>query len=250
MSSLAMRGKEKTSRRENDHYVTPDWAIRRFLEVYTPSSPPPGRILDPCAAQGELLATTKEFFPAALYAACDINPAFASALAEATAGAVVSGDFLQSLDVLKRCQFDFVITNPPYNLAEEFIKASLEVAPVVAMLLRINFAASQKRRNFLAEARPGIYVLPNRPSFTGEGGDMTEYGWFVFGDPHVAGRIDWLELTPAEEIRAANERARVIHAADEDNVHRSVWKCSNCGVWGPSAMCSDCGFDQCPRPAA
>lgn len=229
------RDKDKAERRQNDHYVTPDWAIRRFLEFYTPSSPPPGRILDPCAAQGELLATTKEFFPDALYAVCEINPAFADALNEATAGAVVTGDFLQSLDVLKRCQFDFVITNPPYNLAEEFIKAALDVAPVVAMLLRINFVASQKRRNFFAEQKPGIYVLPNRPSFTGDGGDMTEYAWFVFGDSAVAGRIDWLDLTPSEEIRTANERARLIHGSEGNLL------CRDCGTWGTTLTCADCG---------
>jgi predicted RNA methylase len=228
------RDKDKAERRQNDHYVTPDWAIRRFLEFYTPSSPPPGRILDPCAAQGELLATTKEFFPDALYAACEINPAFADALNEATAGAVVTGDFLQSLDVLKRCNFDLIITNPPYALAGKFIKAALEVAPVVAMLLRINFLASQKRRDFLASIRPAVYVLPNRPSFTGGGTDSTEYAWMVFGDPHVAGRINWLELTPAEEIRAANERAQEIHG-DE------ALLCRNCGTRGTTATCADCG---------
>lgn len=250
MPSLAMREREKAARRENDHYVTPDWAIRRFLEFYTPSSPPPGRILDPCAAQGELLAVTKEFFPSALYAACDINGAFAPALSEATAGAFVTGDFLQSIDVLRRGQFDFIITNPPYNQAEEFIKASLQVAPVVAMLLRINFLASQRRRNFLAEAKPGVYVLPNRPSFTGDGGDMTEYGWFVFGDKHVAGRLDWLELTPAEEIKAANERARLIHA------EVPLLICRDCGADSTTRCCGTCGGmaglsdGTAPRPAA
>jgi hypothetical protein len=199
-------------RRDNDHYVTPDWAIRRFLEVYTPSHPGPGRIFDPCAARGELLTTAKEFFPQALFAACDINPQFQGPLSEVTAGAVVVGDFLQHIEVFKQLDLDFVLTNPPYNQAEEFIRGSMEVATVVAMLLRINFLASQKRRNFLAQFRPGVFVLPNRPSFDGDGGDMTEYGWFVFGDKEVAGTLDWLELTPANEIKTANERARLIHA--------------------------------------
>lgn len=220
----------KTERRENDHYVTPDWAIRRFLERYPA---PGGRILDPCAAKGELLTTVKQIFPEALCAACDINPAFRESLMPITAGAVVIGNFLDNVAVLRACEFDFIITNPPYALAEEFIKASLDVAPVVAMLLRINFLASQKRRNFLAAARPAVFVLPNRPSFTGDGGDQTEYAWFVFGDNRFAGQLDWLDLTPAEEIKASNERARLIHAP--------LLICRDCGADSVARTCAACG---------
>jgi hypothetical protein len=223
----------QSERRENDHYVTPDWAIRRFLESYSP--PKADRILDPCAAKGELLTTAKNYFRSALLGACDINPAFRADLLPITDGAVVIGDFLQSVGVLNSCKFDFILTNPPYNKAEEFIKASLEVAPTVAMLLRINFLASQKRRDFLATTRPAIYVLPNRPSFTGAGGDMTEYAWFVFGDAAVAGQIDWLDLTPAEEIRASNERARLIHAEEP------LLICRDCGADSRVCVCAVCG---------
>ncbi len=200
----------RAQRRINDHYVTPDWAVRRLPEAWNPAKF--ARILDPCAAAGELITTAKEIFPQALFAGCEINPEFTEALTEVTNGAAVIGDFLDQIEIFKRLDLDLVLTNPPYNQAEAFIKAGLQVAPVVAMLLRINFLAAQKRRNFLAKARPGVFVLPNRPSFTGDGADQTEYAWFVFGDARVAGRIEWLALTPPEEISAANQRARRIHA--------------------------------------
>lgn len=205
---------QRAERRENDHYVTPDWAIQRFLERYKPAIAANARILDPCAAKGELITAAKPFFPEALFAGCDINPAFELALSAVTDGAVLIGDFLQNIEVLRQLEVDLVLTNPPYSQAEEFIRASLELAPAIeiAMLLRVNFLAGRGRRDFLAGLKPSVFVLPNRPSFTGEGGDMTEYGWFVFGG--VQGHLEILENTSPDEVRAANKRARVIHAPE------------------------------------
>lgn len=203
--------KAKADRRTNDHYVTPAWAIQRFLEAYQP--PARGRILDPCAACGELLLSAEKFFPGALFGACEINPKFETSLREVTSAALI-GDFLANVETLKACQFDFVLTNPPYAQAQDFVEAALQVAPTVAMLLRINFLASKRRREWLNKLDPGIFVLPNRPSFTGEGGDQTEYAWFVFGDPVVTGCIFYCELTPPEEIRRANLLAREIHTVE------------------------------------
>lgn len=233
-------GTQRAERRENDHYVTPDWAIRRFLERYKPAIGEGVRILDPCAAKGELITAAKPFFPQALFAACEINPAFEAELAEVTSGAALIGNFLENVEVLRQLDIDFVLTNPPYNQAEEFIRASLELGGSieVAMLLRVNFLAGRGRRDFLAGLKPSVFVLPNRPSFTGGGGDMTEYGWFVFGG--VQGHLEILENTPADEISAANKRARLIHAP----AHQSVWQCAFCGTWGPSATCADCGQTQ------
>src|SRR5687767_7966377 len=131
-------------RRENDHYVTPDWAVRRFLEAYQvptndAAAPRPLRILDPCAARRELLVQARSFYPTALLAAGEINPDFADDFLQVTDGAAVIGDFFHSVQLFKACDLDWVLTTPPYSLAEEFVRASLEVAPAAALLLRINF---------------------------------------------------------------------------------------------------------------
>ena len=61
---------------------------------------------------------------------------------------------------------DLVITNPPYNLAFDFLKTSLRDARCVVYLLRINFLGSAKRREFLQANRPThLYTLSERPSF-------------------------------------------------------------------------------------
>jgi len=78
-------------------------------------------------------------------------------------------------------RFDFVVTNPPFSLAQEFIEKSLTLANCVVMLLRLNFLASKSRKEFWEKHPPtAIHVLTKRPSFTGNGTDATDYAWFVW----------------------------------------------------------------------
>jgi hypothetical protein len=59
-----------------------------------------------------------------------------------------------------------VLTNPPFNQAQEFLARSLGHAETVIYLLRINFLGSAKRRPFLQAHPPThLYVLSERPSF-------------------------------------------------------------------------------------
>lgn len=58
------------------------------------------------------------------------------------------------------------ITNPPYNLAQEFLQRSLEYSLCTVYLLRTSFLESEKRREFLSANRPThLYNLCKRPSF-------------------------------------------------------------------------------------
>lgn len=76
---------------------------------------------------------------------------------------------------------DLILTNPPYSLAQEFIKHALPRADLVIMLLRLNFLGAQKRYKFWCDNEPdALYVLSKRPSFTGKGTDATDYAWFVW----------------------------------------------------------------------
>ena len=70
------------------------------------------------------------------------------------------------------------------------------------MLLRLNFLGSQERSDYLREHMPDIYVIPNRPSFTGGKTDSIEYAWFVWSKyndygKNSSGKIVILETTPA-----------------------------------------------------
>lgn len=84
--------------------------------------------------------------------------------------------------------YDLVCGNPPFSLAEPFVRRSLEmVAPdgVVSLLLRLGFWESAARIPFFDEFPPAeTHVLAQRPSFYTDTGigktDGTAYAWFLW----------------------------------------------------------------------
>lgn len=83
------------------------------------------------------------------------------------------GDFL-ALPSYMGHHFTHIIGNPPYKLAEEFVRKSLEMLVndgELIFLLRLDFLASRKRATGLfKEFRPhSVWVCSDRPSFTGNG---------------------------------------------------------------------------------
>lgn len=94
---------------------------------------------------------------------------------------------------------DCVISNPPYSHAEAFARQALRlVRPggVVAFLLRLGWLASQSRVQFHREHPSDVFVLPRRPSFTGNGkSDSADYAWFVWGLGR-GGRWSALQVLP------------------------------------------------------
>lgn len=80
-------------------------------------------------------------------------------------------------------EYKTVITNPPFSLAELFIRHARKIAPnaTLIFLLRLAFLESQKRIKFWQEfPLSELYILSKRPSFTGFGTDSCAYAWFVW----------------------------------------------------------------------
>lgn len=94
------------------------------------------------------------------------------------------------IDVLKRPEFvvEHVITNPPYSIAEQVIRACLDVATgKIAMLLKLSFLESESRRKFFEEHPPTrIYVFCKRltmyPAGTAppKNGGTIAFAWFIW----------------------------------------------------------------------
>lgn len=96
--------------------------------------------------------------------------------------AAVKGDYLaMDVSMLMMQEYDMVITNPPFSLAIEFIKRSLEIVKpggYVVMLLRLNFFGSDERNEFfLSGNMPDMaYVHSKRLGFTPDSHkDSVEY---------------------------------------------------------------------------
>lgn len=97
------------------------------------------------------------------------------------------GDFLK---YESKRHFDIIVTNPPYNIAQQVIQKSIDISKaqrspaIIIMLLRINFLGSQKRYAWWQGNEPDeMLALSVRPDFTGYGGDATEYAFYIWNVP-------------------------------------------------------------------
>lgn len=206
--SAANRGSD---RHPQDAYITPLWAVERLLDAYV--IPNGATVLDPCAARGELLSVVKRRVPQSTITGIELRPECWDGLYAVTTNSGL-GDFLDlgAKEPMQRAQkeFDFCITNPPFSLAEEFLIECRRIAKVTIFLQRINWLCGGRDQLFKT-AEPGLFVLPQRPSFTGYGADATEYAWYIFDEPAVARSWRMLDRTPASEIAEHNRRARELN---------------------------------------
>lgn len=148
--------KKKSERRAYDVYETPEECVDALFRLVPVDISK--KYLEPCRASGRI------------YNRLPIGSAW--------------GEIREGVDYLQTTypKVDFVITNPPYSLAQEFVDKALTEAPVVIMLLRLGFLESNKRKEWLNENKPtSLIVLSKRPSFTGDGKtDGSGYAWFVW----------------------------------------------------------------------
>lgn len=223
--SATGRNLEGNERRGNDHYVTPWWAVHRFLEKYKPKLG--ATVLDPCAANGELLHAIKKVRPDLVLIAVELRPECAIHLQRLQEAGVIAEyqieSFLNLAPLIPSGAVDYIITNPPYSLSQEFVEAGERIVKVShSYLMRVNFLGAQDRYEFTVRTGPFLWISPNRPSFTGWGGDATEYAWFTYDDETLGGNgWEMLDLTPPADIRAWNAEARTKNPKPEKAVEES-----------------------------
>lgn len=102
-----------------------------------------------------------------------------------------------------------IVTNPPYQLAEKFVRKALELSPLVIMLLRLAFLESVRRTDILENSGLArIHVFRNRlPMMHRKNWDGPKassampFAWFVWERGHtgptIIDRISW-ERTQAD----------------------------------------------------
>jgi hypothetical protein len=162
-----------------DYYVTPQKAIWDFLEKFCGDenidlSSQKHLILDPCAWWDK---NTDMSYPAVLFEFwADYNKIITNDIRE-DSPAKYHSDFLQAT---QKDIYDIVITNPPFNIAQDIINKSLEVCKhwgYVIMLLRLNYFWGKVRQEFWKTNMPlRAYVHNRRMSFTPDGKtDSVEY---------------------------------------------------------------------------
>ena len=130
-----------------DNFPTPPWATRAFMEhVISEKGPFDSRsCLEPACGAGQMAEPLKECF----------GEVFAKDIHGYGYGQIT--DFLNA--PLRASSVDWLITNPPFRLAEQFIMRALMAARCgVAMLTRTVFIESVGRYERLFERNPPTCV--------------------------------------------------------------------------------------------
>jgi len=182
-------GSVNYERVDNDFYATDKNSVRDLFDNYDLK----GKIFfEPCIGQGHIAEVIKEYFPKSQVIGCDIvNRGYPNTIVK---------DFLKE-DI--KVNPDWIITNPPYKNAREFIEKSLNMSNVgVAMFLKIQFLEGQGRKEWLKNSPlKYIYVFSKRQDPLRDGlelnpktgkkwGSTMCFAWFVWeggynGEPIV-----------------------------------------------------------------
>ena len=180
-----------------DDFPTPPWATRalceylqkRHISLYTQTC------REPAANRGYMARTLEEYF----------KSVEASDIADYGVGYPLQ-DFLTVQELPKT---DWLITNPPFVLAQDFINKSFEVSSNTAVILRIAFLEGKKRWEELFSVRKPSLVLQfveRVPMVKGQydpnASSATAYAWFVWIEG-ARGRteLDWLPPCKHELIK-------------------------------------------------
>lgn len=183
---MSATNRNKTYKRiENDFYGTPNWITKSIIPYLNKAQQPV--VFDPCSGDGAIYKAVSEVWTDSKFVGIEIDSNRKS-LSTPEYNTIL-GDYLKMNDLSHLVyKPTILITNPPYSLAQEFIEKSLKLLPDVeiAMLLRLNFLGSKKRKEFNTHYPCNIYVSPRRPGFTNNGKtDATEYAWFVYNQKTV-----------------------------------------------------------------
>lgn len=170
------------SRRKLDQYYTPASAaemLRRHME-HSGELREGDTIWEPASGHG---AIARPFAKYDIFMS-DLDPPDGALMP------TLKGDFLSDDSVAEIMatfevdRFDWIITNPPYRQATDFVHQAMGLSIGVAMLMRLTYLEPANKRNPRRDILKDMSwagVLPERLSFTGDGKkDFTTHVWCVW----------------------------------------------------------------------
>lgn len=188
-TSSAVMAQRIEPRDSLDYFPTPPWATRALCEWIASRV---GRFhmrenltaWEPACGEGHMARPLAEYFRNV--GASDIHPY----------GYGDVCDFLKSSQDLS----DWIITNPPFRLAEKFVEKALSHKPSgVAVLVRTAFLESVGRYESLFKPHPPSAVLQfservpmHKGKLTATGSTATAYCWVVWRKNMRITEFDWI----------------------------------------------------------
>src|SRR5262249_19394210 len=177
-------GRHSLAERGLDLYETPAVAVEALLAVESL----PHWIWEPCAGRGAIARVLRDRGHAVVCSDLVRYDDFELHFV---------GDFMRQTKAPVSC--DAIITNPPYQIATEFARHALDLAPRVYLLLRLAFLESIRRSDILERrglARVHVFrkrlPMMHRNGWSGpRTSSAIPFAWFCWNhDHHGAAVID------------------------------------------------------------
>lgn len=200
--STAVMQRRAQPARGLDFFPTPPWATRAFLrEVLEQEFAPHcfGSVWEPAAGAGHMSSVLAELFPRVR----------ASDVEDYGVGFEVGSYVGVGPDVASVRPHDWVITNPPFNLATDFVERGLREARIgVALLLRTSWMEGAERYSRIFKDRPPRFVAQyceRVPMVAGRwdpaAASATSYAWFVWHQAHFHKETRLVWIAPGARAR-------------------------------------------------
>ncbi|MDT0509259.1 hypothetical protein [Novosphingobium sp. MMS21-SN21R] len=185
-TSHAVMAQRVEPRDSLDDFPTPPWATRALLEHVIRGSVKDFSCLEPACGRGYMARPLSEYF----------REVVAQDIADYEFGSIQN-----YLDCVQNREWDWIITNPPFRLAEDFIMKALdECKKGCAFLVRTTFLESIGRFNRIFSLNPpSVFAqfVERVPMVKGrldpKATTATGYCWLVWDKHRVAeSRVVWI----------------------------------------------------------
>lgn len=181
------KGDDRAIWQDYELFPTPPWATRTLCELVLPAmgfGPSLGLVEEPAAGLGHMSEALKDY--AASVRATDIHCYRLDGGGDTELLGIEQADFLGAQ--VRSFDPDWVITNPPFGKAAEFLARALAIARAgVAMILRMQWLESADRFTEIFSKTPPALVAQfaeRVPMCEGgwdpKGTTATAYAWFIW----------------------------------------------------------------------
>lgn len=198
-----------------DFFPTPPWATRALCEVVLPAQSLAKRsVWEPAAGEGHMAEVLAEYF----------QEIVASDVHDYGRGYAVGSFVGQGLDVMEiNAPIGWVITNPPFNLAADFLERALnEATHGVALLVRLAWLEGGERYETIFRRWPptAVAIFSERVPMTKGRWDpnastATAYAWVVWEIEGPRGtRLMWIPPGQRQALERPGDRRRFAFVDD------------------------------------
>ncbi len=180
-----------------DYFPTPPWAARAGGELIRRLDPEARTCWEPAAGEGHMVHGLRDYF----------EDVVGSDIVDRGGGFPVQ-DFLDPRSPVAPGA-DWIVTNPPFSLAEAFARTAFAQARRgVALLCRLQFLESALRHDlFYGSLRLGVVapfaerVAMVKGRYDPAASTATAYAWFIWSKRHPAGAPIIMPLGPGARAR-------------------------------------------------